>query len=156
MKKGIFLLLLALGTMACNSDDDICTSGEATPRLKLKFKNANNKEIKLDTLYIDINYGAGVREVVAKASVDSVFVPLRVDNTGSTELNIYTTKARTNGSVVRLNYTEKAEYVSPACGIRKLYQDLRSQLVTPNNVKNVELNQTEITNESKTHLYLIF
>ena len=156
MKKWIFLSLLALGVVSCNSDDDICTSGEATPRLKMKFKNANNKEIKLDTLYVGIDYGSGEREVIAKVGADSVFVPLRVDNTGTTQLNIYTSKSKTKGSAIRLNYTEKSEYVSPACGIKKLYQNLTSQLIDSTIVTGVELNQTEITNENKTHLYLIF
>jgi hypothetical protein len=55
-----------------------------------------------------------------------------------------------------LNYTTVAEYVSPACGIKKVYQNFRPELEISNPVLGLETNQTQITDESKTHFFLLF
>ena len=53
-------------------------------------------------------------------------------------------------------FSTKSEYVSPACGFKKLYENVKEELTTPNPVTKLELNQTQIINEDKTHLYLVF
>lgn len=156
MKYLFSLLLLSLFLVSCENDDDVCLSGEATPRIKIKFKSADNKLLTLDSLYLDVDYGgASLINVATKAKVDSVLVPLRVDDKGFTEITVRKTK-NGNKSKVKLNYTTTSEYVSPACGFKKLYQNVAAKLETPNPVTKVELNQNQIINESNTHLYLVF
>lgn len=141
---------------SCENDDDVCVSGEATPRLKIKFKSADNKVLTLDSLYLDVDYGNNnVLTVVRAAKVDSALIPIRVDDAGFTELYVRKTK---KGSVskIKLNYNTTSEYVSPACGFKRLYQNLTGTLETVNPVTKVELNQNQIINENKTHLYLVF
>ena len=141
---------------SCENDDDVCVSGEATPRLKIKFKSADNKVLTLDSLYLDVDYGNNnILTVVRAAKVDSALIPIRVDDAGFTELYVRKTK---NGKVskIKLNYNTTSEYVSPACGFKRLYQNLTGTLETANPVTNVELNQNQIINENKAHLYLVF
>lgn len=141
---------------SCENDDDVCVSGEATPRLKIKFKSADNKVLTLDSLYLDVDYGNNnILTVVRAAKVDSALVPIRVDDAGFTELYVRKTK---KGSVskIKLNYNTTSEYVSPACGFKRLYQNLSGSLETANPVTKVELNQNQIINENKAHLYLVF
>lgn len=141
---------------SCENDDDVCVSGEATPRLKIKFKSADNKVLTLDSLYLDVDYGNNnILTVVRAAKVDSALIPIRVDDAGFTELYVRKTK---KGSVskIKLNYNTTSEYVSPACGFKRLYQNLTGTLETVNPVTNVELNQNQIINENKAHLYLVF
>ena len=141
---------------SCENDDDVCVSGEATPRLKIKFKSADNKVLTLDSLYLDVDYGNNnILTVVSAAKVDSALVPIRVDDAGFTELYVRKTK---KGSVskIKLNYNTTSEYVSPACGFKRLYQNLTGTLETANPVTKVELNQNQIINENKAHLYLVF
>lgn len=141
---------------SCENDDDVCVSGEATPRLKIKFKSADNKVLTLDSLYLDVDYGNNnILTVVRAAKVDSALIPIRVDDAGFTELYVRKTK---KGSVskIKLNYNTISEYVSPACGFKRLYQNLTGTLETANPVTNVELNQNQIINENKAHLYLVF
>ena len=157
MKKLIFpFVILGFLLTSCENDDDVCVSGEATPRLKIKFKSADNKVLTLDSLYLDVDYGNNnVLTVVRAAKVDSALVPIRVDDAGFTELYVRKTK---KGSVskIKLNYNTTSEYVSPACGFKRLYQNLTGTLETANPVTNVELNQNQIINENKAHLYLVF
>ena len=141
---------------SCENDDDVCVSGEATPRLKIKFKSADNKVLTLDSLYLDVDYGNNnILTVVRAAKVDSALIPIRVDDAGFTELYVRKTK---KGSVskIKLNYNSTSEYVSPACGFKRLYQNLSGTLETANPVTKVELNQNQIINENKAHLYLVF
>ena len=149
-------MILGCLLTSCENDDDVCVSGEATPRLKIKFKSADNKVLTLDSLYLDVDYGNNnVLTVIKAAKVDSALIPIRVDDAGFTELYVRTSK---KGSVskIKLNYNTTSEYVSPACGFKRLYQNLSGTLETANPVTNVELNQNQIINENKAHLYLVF
>ena len=149
-------MILGFLLTSCENDDDVCVSGEATPRLKIKFKSADNKVLTLDSLYLDVDYGNNnILTVVRAAKVDSALIPIRVDDVGFTELYVRKTK---KGSVskIKLNYNTTSEYVSPACGFKRLYQNLSGSLETANPVTKVELNQNQIINENKAHLYLVF
>lgn len=149
-------MILGFLLTSCENDDDVCVSGEATPRLKIKFKSADNKVLTLDSLYLDVDYGNNnILTVVKAAKVDSALIPIRVDDVGFTELYVRKTK---KGSVskIKLNYNTTSEYVSPACGFKRLYQNLSGTLETANPVTKVELNQNQIINENKAHLYLVF
>lgn len=153
--RSLFPLLIFLLIISCGGDDDICTSGEATPRLKVKFKDTNNKIVRLDSLYVSVDYGQGEKNILSAGRVDSAFIPLRVDDNTYTDVYI---KRRINGtsSKIRVNYNSRSEYVSPACGIKKVYDDVNINLENQNPVVAVEQNLTEIINEDKTPLYLIF
>lgn len=154
--KLIFCSIFLLTMFSCGSDDDICLSGEATPRLKLKFKTqATGKLRTLDSLYINVDYGNGIVPVIATSKADSVFVPLRVDDNTFTKIYAGTSRKQIN-SEIKLNYTTKAQYVSPACGIKKVYENVKGTLEVPAAVTGLEQNQTQITDESKTHFFLLF
>lgn len=140
---------------SCQGDDDVCVSGEATPRMKVKFKSADGRVATLDSLYVDINYGSGLVNVIKAKSIDSVTIPLRVDNNPFTEISLRTTN-KGNSSKIKINYTLKSEYVSPACGFKRLYENVGGTLVTPNPVIKIEQNQDQIIDENKTHFYFIF
>ena len=146
------LLLL----ISCGSDDDICLSSESTPRLKLKFCNASNQLIILDSLYVDVDYGkTEATNIISQKDVDSIFVPLRIDESPYTDIYFRTTK-NGNKSKVRISYDAKSIYVSPACGFKINYSNLKSELLQANPVQNVEQNNTSLTDESKINFYLRF
>lgn len=155
--KIIFISIFLLSLFSCESDDDICISGEATPRMKIKFKTKSSGKMKtMDSLFIAVDYGMGPIAVFGSTlQTDSVLIPLRVDETPFTKMYVGTSRKTVN-SEIKINYTTVSEYVSPACGIKKLYQNVNSVLEVPNAVLGVEQNQTQIIDESKTHLYLLF
>lgn len=156
MKKIISIFLISILVISCGSDDDICTSGEATPRMKIKFKNAATGNAKtLDSLYVDVDYGNGPVNVSQQRFADSALIPLRVDENDFTEMYVHFTKYGAK-SKIKINYTTETEYVSPACGIKKLYDNLEAVLSNTNPVLSVEKNQNSILDENKTHLYLHF
>lgn len=143
--------------MSCNSDDDICTSGEATPRIKIKFKSLETNKLKtLDSIFVSVDFGTGAKNVLSqKFPTDSLILPLRVDEAPYTDIYVKL-GSKLDSSKIRINYTTKSQYVSPACGIKKTYENLNAVLEKSNPVLKIEQNQNEITNEAKTSLYLLF
>ena len=140
--------------ISCGGDDDICESGEGTPRMKIMFKNGD-KITKLDSLKIYVDYGVRTVDLGWSRNVDSIFIPLRVDESPYTDLFVKTTK-KGDSSKVRVSYTTKSIYVSPGCGAKLNYENVSAQLLKPTPVIKVESGQNFIQDEQKTNIYLGF
>lgn len=154
--KIFFVSIFLLSLFSCGSDDDICLEGEATPRMKLKFKTQATGKLKtLDTLIVSVDYGSGKIPVVTKTKVDSILIPLRVDDSPFTKMYIKL-GVKSPESEVQINYETKTQYVSPACGMKKYYENTSAQVITHDPVLETEQNQTEIVDENKTHFFLLF
>lgn len=154
LKYAVVLLGLT-SLVSCGGDDDIGESGEGSPRMKVRFRNSSGQLKRVDSLYLRVDYGGSISDFGKTASVDSLFIPLRVDDSPYTDLYFKTRKNETE-SKVRVNYTTTSTYVSPGCGFKKTYQNVNSQLITPNEVTAVVNGLNTIENEDKTNLFLIF
>lgn len=158
MKYFKFLIAVCLLGMffSCGSDDDICESGEGTPRMKVAFRaQASGLPTTLDSLSVAVDYGSGKVDLGWQTKTDSRLFPLRVDDSPYTDV-YFKTSTKGTESKVRISYTTKATYVSPGCGMKKSYENLKAELITPNPVKDLEEGQNQIQNEDKTNLYLVF
>lgn len=156
LRNTLVLMSIVLLFTSCNREDDICESGEATPRIKLKFKTQSTGKLRtLDSVFVKVDYGNGSIGVFeTRSPIDSLLLPLRVDDSGFTDVYIGTSSDQF--SLVRFSYTTQNEYVSPACGIKRNYTDISGQVTTANPVVSLEKNQNEITDEEKTHFFLLF
>ncbi|KMQ59375.1 hypothetical protein ACM46_19880 [Chryseobacterium angstadtii] len=158
MKYFKFLVMICLAGMlfSCGGDDDICESGEGTPRIKVAFKSmSTGKAMTVDSLYVAVDYGAGKVQLGKLQKIDSRLIPLRVDDSPFTD--VYFRIENTGPeSHVRINYSTKTAYVSPGCGIKKTYENLNSQLIQSNPVQKLEAGQNQIENEDRTNLFLFF
>ncbi len=140
---------------SCGGDDDICESGEGTPRMRIGFKSQDGKITMLENVYVAVDYGSGKVELGRQQKVESILVPLRVDDNAYTDIYVRE-EEKGKESQVRISYTTKATYVSPGCGVKKSYENLNAELVTTDPVKGTEVAQNQIENEDKTSIYLIF
>jgi hypothetical protein len=156
MKKILWIFGFLMLLTSCGSDDDICLGEESTPRLLLKFRNANNQLVRLDSLFVDVDYGKDtLKNIITSVNVDSVFVPLRIDESPYTDIYIRTRKGQT-GSKLRVNYDKKSIYVSPACGFKINYENLKMDLLQANPVQSILPNNTSLTDENNINFYLRF
>ena len=157
MKKVVFFLTLILLLFSCSSEDDICTNGDASPRLKMKFKTSETNKLKtLDSIFVSVDFGTGAKSVLKQRfPTDSILIPLRVDDAPYTDIYVKL-GSTSDSSKIRINYTTKSQYVSPACGIKKTYENVNPVLEKASPVLKLEPTQNQITNEAKTSLYLIF
>lgn len=159
MKYFKFLVVICFIGMlfSCGGEDDICESGEGTPRMKVSFKNlATDKVRTLDSLYVAVDYGSGKVQLGKLTKIDSRLIPLRVDDSPYTDIYFRFADKGTEESHVRVTYTTKTKYVSPGCGIKKSYENLSSELIQSNPVLKLEAGQNQIENEDKTNLFLLF
>jgi hypothetical protein len=154
MKRLLSFFILSLIMISCGGDDDICESGEGTPRMKIMFKNAD-KITTLDSLKVYVDYGVRTVDLGWSRNVDSILIPLRVDDSPYTELFVKTQR-KGDSSKVRINYTTKSIYVSPGCGAKLNYENVSGQLLKATPVVKIESGQNFIQNEEKTNLYLVF
>ena len=156
MKKILWIFGFLMLLTSCGSDDDICLGEESTPRLLLKFRNANNQLVRLDSLFVDVDYGKDtLKNIITSVNVDSVFVPLRIDESPYTDIYIRTRNGQT-GSKLRVNYDKKSIYVSPACGFKINYENLKMDLLQANPVQSILPNNTSLTDENNINFYLRF
>ena len=102
-----------------------------------------------------VDYGSKIVTLGTFSKVDSVFVPLRVDDSPYTDIYVKTIDTE-DSTRVRVNYTTKSIYVSPGCGVKRNYENVNSVLSTPNSLKSVEQGQNFIENEDKTNLFFNF
>nr|WP_315025952.1 DUF6452 family protein [uncultured Chryseobacterium sp.] len=142
---------------SCGGDDDICESGEGTPRMMVGYKLLQSgQNVTLDSLYVSVDYGTGTLvDLGVTANGTSRLIPLRVDDSPYTDI-YFKTRIKGPQSKVRVSYTTKSAYVSPGCGIKKNYENLSSELITPTPVKKLEIGLNQIENENKTNLFLLF
>lgn len=154
MKRLLLFLILSVTMISCGGDDDICESGEGTPRMKIMFKNAD-KITTLDSLKVYVDYGVRTVDLGWSRNADSILIPLRVDDSPYTDLYVKRTK-KGDSSKVRVSYTTKSIYVSPGCGAKLNYENVSGQLLKANPVIKLESGQNFIENEDKTNLYLVF
>ncbi|AZA48363.1 hypothetical protein EG346_09275 [Chryseobacterium carnipullorum] len=158
MKYFKFLVMICfIGILfSCGGEDDICESGEGTPRMKVAFKSLETDKVRtLDSLYVAVDYGSGKVQLGKLTNIDSRLIPLRVDDSPYTDVYFRLADKGTE-SHVRVSYTTKAQYVSPGCGIKKSYENLSSELLQSNPVLKLEAGQNQIENEDKTNLFLLF
>ncbi|GAA5100401.1 hypothetical protein GCM10023210_38900 [Chryseobacterium ginsengisoli] len=160
MKYFKFLIAVCFISLlfSCGGDDDICESGEGTPRMKFSFLTAETgKEKTVDSLYVAVDYGSGKVQLGGQAKITSRVIPLRVDDSPYTDIYFRITNKGVE-SKVRVNYTTRSTYVSPGCGIKLNYENLNSvlDLTTTFPVKSLQAGQNFIENEDKTNLYLLF
>lgn len=147
-----FMLLLT----SCGSDDDICLGQDSTPRLKLLFRNASNQLYTADTLYVDVDYGKDtIKNIIYAANVDSILVPLRIDDSPYTDFYV---RRRSVGPIskIRVSYDKKSIYVSPACGFKVNYENLKGEVLQTDPVQSIQTNNTSLTNENSINFYLRF
>ena len=154
MKRLLSFFILSLMMISCGGDDDICESGEGTPRMKITFKKGNKIE-KLDSVKVYVDYGVRTVDLGWSRNADSILIPLRVDDSPYTEFFVKTQR-KGDSSKVRINYSTKSIYVSPGCGAKLNYENVSGQLLKSNPVVKLESGQNFIQNEEKTNLYLVF
>ena len=152
--KFIIFIFVFSSFISCGSDDDICESGEGTPRMKITFKK-DNKVSDIDSVNIVADMGANILDLGWAVNKNSVLVPLRVDDSPFTDLYVRTS-TQVDSVRVRVDYTTKAIYVSPGCGVKKNYENVNAQLMSTNSLTSIETGKNVINNEEETILFFNF
>jgi len=152
-----FILPVFVIFFACNQESDICTEG-GTPRMKIKFKKSG-KLFTVDSLTMSVlaSDSDTINVLTNAKKVDSVLVPMKINGDGFTDILVKVNpNSNINYSKIHVEYDEKLEYVSPGCGMRKLYDNISANLKKSDSITSIEINSNQIHNENTTVIYLVF
>ncbi len=163
MNRYRYLLFIILGILlfgACEKDD-ICVDGD-TPLLILRFYDAQNPETPKSVSSLRI-VGLGQEDPVNtfsdRSSLDSVGIPLRIDQTETQFILILDSAdeedAETgNIDTLSFQYTTSEVFVSRACGFVANFEELNSALTTDtdNWIQSIEISNPSVIKLDSAHV----
>ena len=153
----IFLILIASWLIFSCEKDDICLEGtRGTPRLIIKFYDAENPEV-LKTVS-----GLQVRALSIDSIIplsDPLSIPLQIDQSFTEFEVIKNASSETESqTIVQFNYDRWDEYVNRACGFRGHFilneQSVAQKDPTNSWILGFQVLKDTISNEETVHLAL--
>jgi hypothetical protein len=157
LKFPIFILLGILAFSACEKDD-ICIDAD-TPLLVIRFYDIEDTtEFKdVQNLVVRGLDATGLRDTIANAALDSIALPLRVDQNSTSfilfrQLDINDQ----NTDTITLSYEAEEIFASRACGYIVNYENLQVNL-TPENpdslwIKDITIDTAVVQNSASAHV----
>lgn len=138
-------------------EDDVCVE-EKTPRMTILFLNSNtNEPITLDSIIIGTLNNQNTYEDVLFLDTNIAQVGLSLQDLSTTQLRFRRSNVpATTNDLLQLNYQAQEQYASKACGVKLNYSNLSLGSTNLTNIQNIELQNTQITNEQDTILYIYY
>mgnify|MGYP000017216919 CR=1 FL=1 len=164
MRSNLILILLVgfVAIVSCEKDD-ICVDAD-TPLLVLRFYDFENQtEFKSVSSLRVIGVGVDtltVNTFTDRTALDSIGIPLKIDDTGTTFNFVSDSADDENGMETGNNdnltfaYTTKEDFKSRACGFTVTYEDLTNSLEADadNWIKQIEIDTTIVANTASAHV----
>jgi hypothetical protein len=144
----LVILLISFVFSACEKDD-FCILNPVTPKLILRFYDANNRETLKDVSSFYV-WAEGKDSIFKDISSDSLVIPL---NRFATE-TIYNFSKENVVNQFTIQYTTQDDYVSRSCGFRVLFNDVT---FTSNNTWITDFTPETVTiidNQNEAHVQI--
>ena len=156
------IILLAIISFASCEKDDICVEGN-TPLLVIRFYGAVATQVtkKVPSLRIvGLGENTTVNTIVDRSSLDSIALPLKINENPTSFLFIENSADDENGfengniDTVTFNYKTKEVFISRACGYIANYEELEGSLTpdTSNWIKTISTIDSTVTNQATAHV----
>lgn len=141
-------------------DKDVCDEVKS-PKLIVVFKKQESPTENKIMSYIKVSRfnadTSAYEEIYTGEQVDSISLPLWVNQVSETKLRFYTNSNIASYDDVSLTYTPEVEYTSRGCGFKRLYKNITYNLTSSaTSIQQINPQETEIIDESKTHLFINF
>ncbi|WP_299526947.1 DUF6452 family protein [uncultured Lutibacter sp.] len=148
MKKYITVIIVSLLTFLSCEKDDICIE-TTTPSLVIRFYNndiqTDVKNVLLDSVWaLDKN---GI-EQYKSVSIDSIVIPLNLNENSTT----YIIENNSSKDTIKFIYDRKDVFVSRSCGYKTIFENLQIDNNSINWIKNININNTIIENDTAAHI----
>lgn len=149
MRRRVLVILLISFVFSACEKDDFCILNPVTPKLILRFYDANNRETLKDvnSFYV---WAEGKDSIFKDISSDSLVIPL---NRFATE-TIYNFSKENVVNQFTIQYTTQDDYVSRSCGFRVLFNDVT---FTSNNTWITDFTPETVTiidNQNEAHVQI--
>lgn len=155
------VILLAIIFFSGCEKDDICVEGN-TPLLVIRFYgSATQIEKQVPSLRIvGVGMNSTVNTIVDRSSLDSIALPLKINDEPTSFLFIQNSADDENGfeigniDTVTFNYKTKEVFISRACGYVANYDDVEGSFTpdTSNWIKSISTIDSTVTNQVSAHV----
>ncbi len=153
--KNLSLILIILFVIGCE-EDDVCI-GEASPNWVVKIKNQQTQLADtLDTLYVEYRDSDDVLDTLKLYQVDSFQVPLRIDGGAIGFGFISSLQDDAVKDSISMNYESEEEYVSKACGLKKVFKNVSYIEHSLDSIQSIESLTPQISNDDEVHIVLYY
>ena len=148
MKKYITVIIMAIVSFISCEQDSICIDA-TTPNLVIRFYDFDNrsetKSVLLDSVWVE-NKGLYIKN----ATQDSIAIPLDLNE----NFTLYNLGAYALADQIKLNYNRKDVFIGRSCGYKTIYEDLIIESPTNNWIKEIEIINTIINNDTAAQVYI--
>jgi len=146
MKKYFTIIVVSIFAMLSCEKDDICIEA-TTPSLIIHFYN---NDVQTESKSIeDLTVWANDKDsLYVNQELDSIVIPLDLaqDNT------LYKFSNNLIEDEINFTYDRKDVFVSRSCGYKTIFENLQIENNTSNWIKNIEINNSTIENDTAAHI----
>lgn len=142
MKKYITILILSFFAILSCEKDDICID-TTTPFLVIRFSDFDNPETKKQVSGLTV-WANGKDSIYSGVSTDSITVPLDLNN----NFTLYKLSSNSLVDDVNFVYSRNDIFVGRSCGYKTNYEDLQDESFTTNWIKEIEILNSTIDNDT--------
>lgn len=160
MKRSILLFIFCTAIFSRCEKDDFCTKDPVTPKLVLRFYDANDRDQLKNTERLSI-WAAGKDTIPDYKSVatDSVSIPLNstiIETVYHLKINAFDGNLASNQTTTfTIQYTPVEEFVSRSCGFRVIFNDVAFSSDTSTWIQDyTPTTLTTIDNQSTAHVQI--
>ena len=142
------VLLILSGNYSCEKDD-FCTES-ITPKLTLRLYDFDNSTAfkASENMYVwAINHDS----LYNGASLDSVSIPLNLADVTT----YYVIENKSILDTLEVTYSPHDVFVSRSCGYKTIFEGLEVQRVTNNWIKDIEIINSTIENDTAAHIRIL-
>jgi hypothetical protein len=166
MKKGLVFgfisAFVALSIYSCERDDICPEATVTTPKLVIEFFDANNPENSRNVNSLLVREIENDTAILFN-SASTIAIPLKTDAIETKYIFNINSQSESGGLIDTLNfsYATVETYLNRACGFKVEFIDFRTrnesiELDEINWIRDIQVRETTIDNESETHLYLFY
>ena len=146
MKKYFTIIAVSLITMLSCEKDDICIEA-TTPSLIIRFYD---NDVQTDAKIVDdlTVWADGKDSLYVNQILDSIVIPLDLTQ----DQTLYKFSNNLIEDEINFSYTRKDIFVSRSCGYKTIFEDLQITNSSSNWIKNIEINNSTIENDTAAHI----
>ncbi|NHF61223.1 hypothetical protein FK220_017860 [Flavobacteriaceae bacterium TP-CH-4] len=160
--KLVFSIFLGILCIASCEKDDICVDGD-TPLLVIRFYDKDDTTLLKTVPALEVRglNGSDTLGVIANASLDSIAIPLRVDQGGTSFIFSQNPdeedETTLNMDNITFNYETRELFVSRACGFIVNYDSLSATAIIDDSlwIEEIRIVTPLVENASSAHVKIL-
>jgi len=148
MKKYITVIIIAIISFISCEQDSICIDA-TTPNLVIRFYDFDNRS-ETKSVLLDSVWAENKELYIKNVTQDSIAIPLDLNE----NFTLYSLGANALVDQIKFNYNRKDIFVGRSCGYKTIYEDLNIETATSNWIKEIEIINTIINNDTAAQVYI--